>query len=831
MSGDKRKEVKGAPADSRLSTPPKGGSEEDKLPTKPSAPTFSSIVHEIMVAFKERPAIAILMTVVCVFYAAIITGYYASHHNMTRRLVEMQVEQQKLRKLNAEMLAGSYQCKAEASEMMAGEEVQERPYITVLTVLGGISLLCKFIMSEASLARKKMEEYKMAFTASDFVSYRLDFYFSTSKWAKPLLLLGVTFFLILAGAVSLAVAHGGNLSASVWESWTYVADPGTHADTEGSMVRLVSFTITIGGMLVFALMIGIISEAIGEKVDELRKGKSRVIESGHTLMLGWNDKSLAIIQQIALANESEGGGCVVVLSENDKESMEETLKSAVEALQGGLQLHGTQVIFRSGNPLIEHEMLKVSVHSARAIICLSADGEAADDADSRMVRQVLALKGIAGSNPDGKMDAPVVVELCDVDNRELVKLIAPDMCEVIVAHDIIGRLMIQCARQPGLAHVLENLMGFDGDEFYIQNWPELEGLKFDDITCRFDDAVPIGVKGSDGAIRINPPHDYKIKRGDQILVLAEDNDSYSVNDGTFKSQAKPPSRSSEESVDKEMMLFCGWRRDMYDMIMELDQYVAPGSALWLLNTVPCDKRAEMLRDKGNKGDLKLRNLVIKNAVGNPIVRRDLQKLVALDDNGLETKDTVTLEQFDSLLILADDDASSEKGKADMQSSDSRSLASLLIIQDIQRSLVKQRFEETGERVTACDPISEILDTRTRSLLRVVDCKGYVMSNQIVSAVISQVAECRDMNAVLGELLSAEGNEPYLKTAFNYTSHDGESACFWDIALRARARDEIAIGYKPKDMAWHDCVNLLLNPPDKRQKRKWARDDIVVIIAP
>jgi len=387
MSGDKRKEAKGAeaPADSKLSTPPKGGTEE-RLPQKPPPSTFTSVFQEVMATFKERPGIAILMTVVCIFYAAIITGYYASHHNMTRRLVEMQVEQQKLRKLNAEILAGSYQCKADASEMMP-EETQGRPYITTLTVLGGLVVLGKFLGAEASLAKQKMQDYKMAFTAGDFVSYRLDYYFSTSKWAKPLVLLGVTFFLILAGAVGLAVSKGGSLSASVWESWTFVADPGTHADSEGGMVRLVAFSITIGGMLVFALMIGIISESIGEKVDDLRKGKSRVIESGHTLMLGWNDKSLAIIQQIALANESEGGGCVVVLSENDKESMEETLKASVECLQGGLRLLGTNVIFRSGNPLIEHEMLKVSVHSARAIICLSADGEAADDADSRMVRQ------------------------------------------------------------------------------------------------------------------------------------------------------------------------------------------------------------------------------------------------------------------------------------------------------------------------------------------------------------------------------------------------------------------------------------------------------------
>jgi ABC-type xylose transport system permease subunit len=39
-----------------------------------------------------------------------------------------------------------------------------------------------------------------------------------------------------------------------------VADPGTHADSEGAYVRVVAFLVTMGGMLVFALMIGIISE-------------------------------------------------------------------------------------------------------------------------------------------------------------------------------------------------------------------------------------------------------------------------------------------------------------------------------------------------------------------------------------------------------------------------------------------------------------------------------------------------------------------------------------------------------------------------------------------
>ena len=281
-----------------------------------------------------------------------------------------------------------------------------------------------------------------------------------------------------------------------------VADPGTHADAEGTGLRVVAFSTTMGGMCVFALMIGIISDFIGEKVDDLKKGKSRVIESRHTLMLGWSDMSLAIVQQIALANESEGGGCIVVLAKADKEAMEQELKDARESHEGALQLKGTEVIFRSGNPLAEVDLYKASVHTARSIIALS-DGVDPDEADSRMVRQVLSLRGVLSRSNE---DVHVTCELRDVDNKHLVEMVGKGLVETVCAHDIIGRLMIQCARAAGLAHVLENLMGFDGDEFYLKEWPELIGERFGDIFTRFDDAVPLGIKHN-GVVALNPPDD------------------------------------------------------------------------------------------------------------------------------------------------------------------------------------------------------------------------------------------------------------------------------------------------------------------------------------
>lgn len=87
------------------------------------------------------------------------------------------------------------------------------PIITVGLIVLGLAGLGRFFWGEAQLFRKKKEEYHGEFNNADFISYRLDFYFSKSKWAKPLLLLGVTFFLILFGSMALWIWCGIPLSA------------------------------------------------------------------------------------------------------------------------------------------------------------------------------------------------------------------------------------------------------------------------------------------------------------------------------------------------------------------------------------------------------------------------------------------------------------------------------------------------------------------------------------------------------------------------------------------------------------------------------------------
>ena len=45
--------------------------------------------------------------------------------------------------------------------------------------------------------------------------------------------------------------------------------------------------------------------------------------------------------------------------------------------------------------------------------------------------------------------------------------------------------MLMSARQPGLAKVFNTTLGFDGDEFYTEVWPEIKGERFNNLLVRF----------------------------------------------------------------------------------------------------------------------------------------------------------------------------------------------------------------------------------------------------------------------------------------------------------------------------------------------------------
>ncbi|CAI7872603.1 unnamed protein product, partial [Closterium sp. NIES-54] len=585
-----------------------------------------------------------------------------------------------------------------------------------------------------------------------------------------------------------------DLGDATWRAWSYVADAGNHADSEGVGPRIVGVSISIGGMLIFALMVGLVSEGISEKVDSLKKGKSDVIEKNHTLILGWSDKLASLLKQLAVANESMGGGVVVVMSEREKEEME----SEIQKME--FNFRGTTVICRSGSPLVLADLKKVSVSTARALIVL-AEAENADAADARALRVVLSLTGVREG-----LRGHIVVELSDIDNQQLVKMVGGRMVETVVAHDVIGRLMIQCARQPGLAQIWETLLGFENCEFYTKHWPELVGKTFREVLLSFPDAVPCGLRvsartyyeksteavgfefaggssvgsedeeegeegegGGEGEVKrvvevkkehtrlwLNPDDDYVLQPEDSVLVIAEDDDSYAPGPLPVVQDAPLPDIETPPKLP-EKILFCGWRRDIDDMITVLEAFLARGSELWIFSDVPVEEREARLIE-GGLNPSELENVTLVHRMGNAVIRRHLEFL--------------PLETFDSILILAD-----EGLEDSIINCDSRSLATLLLIRDIQSKRMpagSKGHRRSNSSITYPRPtstsswvgqmqqasqqsivISEILDSRTRSLVSVSKISDYVLSNELVSMALAMVAEDREVNRVLEELFSEE----------------------------------------------------------------------------
>ncbi|KAL1180873.1 hypothetical protein V6Z11_A02G008500 [Gossypium hirsutum] len=545
------------------------------------------------------------------------------------------------------------------------------------------------------------------------------------------------------------------------------------------------------------------------QLDSLRKGRSEVVEQNHTLILGWSDKLGSLLNQLVIANESLGGGIVVVMAERDKEEME------LDIAKMEFDFRGTSVICRSGSPLILADLKKVSVSKARAIVVLADDGNA-DQSDARALRTVLSLTGVKEG-----LRGHIVVELSDLDNEVLVKLVGGELVETVVAHDVIGRLMIQCARQPGLAQIWEDILGFENCEFYIKRWPQLDGMQFEDVLISFPDAIPCGVKVASrgGKIILNPEDSYVLQGGDEVLVIAEDDDTYAP--GALPMVWRG-SLAGDFIVPKltEKILLCGWRRDMEDMIMVLDAFLAPGSELWMFNEVVESERERKLIDGGL--DLsRLVNITLVHREGNAVIRRHLESL--------------PLESFDSILILADESVEDSAIQAD-----SRSLATLLLIRDIQAKRLPYREAMVtrgqrgsfsrgswiGEMQQASDRsviISEILDPRTKNLLSMSKISDYVLSNELVSMALAMVAEDRQINDVLEELFAEEGNELHIRLAELYL-HEGEEMSFYEIILRARQKREIVIGYRLEN-----AERAVINPPNKNERRRWSVKDVFVVI--
>src|SRR5262249_3024829 len=150
-------------------------------------------------------------------------------------------------------------------------------------------------------------------------------------------------------------------------------------------------------------------------------------------------------------------------------------------------------------------------------------------------------------------------------------------------------------------------------------FPELAGQPFSAAQWRMKDAVVVGVRrppqGQQPAQCIlNPPEEFRLEAQDELLVIAEDDDTFSLQASGEEPQIPEDFVGAEPVARKpERLLVCGSSPKLGDMIREFDNYVLPGSEAWLMPGQEKESFAEFI--KGEVGVLK--NLKLKYVEGDP----------------------------------------------------------------------------------------------------------------------------------------------------------------------------------------------------------------------
>lgn len=647
------------------------------------------------------------------------------------------------------------------------------------------------------------------------VAYISDSYLSQSVYQSYALLLGAVTLTVGGGYAYNYIDTSVAVFDGMWATFTWISTgilssgvvPGTNAS------RAVAGALVIVGILYFSVVLALVVEAVQFKMKALREGKSMVVEKDHIVMLGWGEKSLLFIKEIILANESEGGGVVVVLCADGKEKMERELSLMLKKRE----MKGTSVVFRQGSRLMVGDLDKVSVHTAKAVVVFSNSNVDSDKADAEVLQVVLNL-----SNLDLK--GHVVAEVKDKDNEALIHLIGRGNVETVVSHDVIGRLMLMSVRQPGLAEVYGSVLGFDGDEFYTSKWPELVGVKFKDLHLMFPDAIPLGLKEDDGPLELNPKHDRVITASDELVVLAEDNDTYRPKRAHECDPGRVPWFKGTDEV-RENILFAGWRRDLRDILLLLDAMCAPGSEIHIMASVALSDRDRLLAEGGLEIET-LRNIKLVHHVGNTAMRRHLELL--------------GIERFTSVIVFAD-----EEEEGDIMQSDSKCLATLLLIRNIQKAKrAKMARSPSSRKMLGLDDatgtkdghggripiVTEILDPRTQQTIQSNEemraVSDFLQSNDMVSKILAMVCEDRSVKSLLDELLTPRGSSMACVPASRYC-RPGERLSFFEMACRCQEYGEILIGYLEEDRASRGEAHAgrrfkapFINPVNKRTPFSW-----------
>jgi len=545
--------------------------------------------------------------------------------------------------------------------------------------------------------------------------------------------------------------------------------------------RLATLIIVLGGIFVMSSLISLLTTGFRSKLDSLRKGRSRVIENDHTVILGWSEGIFTIISELIVANENKQRSCLVILSLKDKVEMEDQIREKV------VDTGRTRIICRTGNPTRLLDLDIVNLDFAKSIVIVSEE----DDSSANSLKTILAIINRPNRRPE---PYHIVANIYESDDLPVGRIIGKGEVELVHVSGLIARIQAQSCRQSGLSLVYTELLDFEGDEIYFQSESKAIGKTYQETILSYENSAVIGVF-SNNRVQINPHKDQIIQEGDQIIAISKDDDTVVISE-----QIKPPINKqligdlpAIPGAKPEALAILGWNSRAPIVMHDLVSYIAPNSTVKLV--IPSGAK-EIEFDQ---------QFIEQKSIKIDVRKGDITKREVLEEIGLNLIDHVVL--------------FSCKDEHSNQEADSCTFITLVHLRDIR--------DKANLQFTI---VSEILDVANRELLQLNQADDFILSDRLVSLAMAQIAENKALGQFFEELFQPEGSEIYLKPITNYLTVD-EPINFFTIVEAALVKNETAIGYRQISYANDADRNygLVINPK-KSDYVDYAETDQIIVFA-
>lgn len=639
------------------------------------------------------------------------------------------------------------------------------------------------------------------------IRYAFDSIMSRGTMSKVLLLLIFSCVVILILAFidyEIEKSVQKEITQTLWDTLNHTFDPGNlYGDERSSGSLTVMLIATLFGMFFTATLISIINNGLENRMEQLSRGKSKVLEAEHTILLGFSEVTYIILGELIRANENQNGRQVIVVmdSSHEKADMEDSIYRHIPRFLADLSpraqrqaMKHTKIVCRKGHIYSEADLNMCSINECRSIIINSVD-------DAHTVKAIMACGAAidrireSGRSRDLPYITAVVMKRDNVDSAIIA---GRGHLEVICYEDVMSRIIASSSRMPGLSYVFSEIFDYIGNECYsiakdavplptgtsfaklgrygvnqyLKNCIIIGGYRKDDLK---DVSVAERIRDPFKTIVscLIPTMPYaSLEEMDHLYILEDDDNAVAVcenQNGVFRAPAAVRSPSV-----KDHYVVIGNGALIMIVLNRLNDFLPEGTPVTVITypgSAPLPFRPEKNRSK----------------------RIQVQTVCASLEDYFSVSEVLP-EDATSVLILADDPGEKEDAIADKENRlvedviDERTLSRLLFLRQIRE-----------DRNASFNITCEINLDRNRQLAEYTGTEDFIVGSRISALIITQISQTRSLHRLYAELLDPFGTEFYFRRAADYMELSApEGISVYDALAACAAHNEVFIGFRLED---------------------------------